>query len=138
MMLLDTSVPVLVTRNRKRMTALTRLLAFIGGADFFVSCFTELELLQGARDEADWAAISTFLSGQDLVDPSISSWSRAARINFELKRKGLTVHSAIDCAIAQIALERNLTLLHNDRDFDTIATIRPLKHTRLDLDTPAQ
>lgn len=136
MMLLDTSVLVPLTRKRTRLVALAKLLAFLGGADFFISRFTELELLQGARDEAEWATIIKFLATEDLIDPSGTSWCEAARMRFELRRKGLTVHSALDCAIAQIALERNLTLIHNDADFETIATIRPLRHTRLDLDTP--
>jgi predicted nucleic acid-binding protein len=61
------------------------------------------------------------------------SWEQAARINFELKRKGQIVRSNADCLIAQIALENGVELIHNDRDFDLIATIRPLKHLRLDL-----
>jgi hypothetical protein len=43
-------------------------------------------------------------------------------------RKGLTVRSPIDCCIAQAALENNLLLIHNDRDFETIAQVRLLQH----------
>ena len=35
--------------------------------------------------------------------------------------------------VAVVALEHDLTLLHNDRDFETIATVRPLKHQRVQL-----
>jgi len=37
------------------------------------------------------------------------------------------VRSAADCLIAQIALENDLALLHNDRDFEAIRKVRPLK-----------
>jgi hypothetical protein len=32
-----------------------------------------------------------------------------------------------------MAMEQDLTLLHNDRDFETIATVRPLKQQRVQL-----
>jgi hypothetical protein len=39
--------------------------------------------------------------------------------------------SPIDRCIAQIALDHAIVLLHRDRDFETIATIRPLRQARL-------
>lgn len=41
-------------------------------------------------------------------------------------RGGLTVHSMIDCCIAQIAIEHRALFLRQDLDFETIADIRPL------------
>jgi len=43
------------------------------------------------------------------------------------RKKGVTVRSSIDCLIVQTALEHDLLLLHEDRDFDEIAKIVPLK-----------
>jgi len=40
------------------------------------------------------------------------------------------VRGAIDCFIAQLALENDAPLLHSDRDFDTIAAVRPLRAWR--------
>ncbi|WP_410503742.1 hypothetical protein [Leptolyngbya sp. 7M] len=40
------------------------------------------------------------------------------------------VRSPIDCCIAQAALEHDLLLIHNDRDFETIAQVRSLQHFR--------
>jgi hypothetical protein len=31
-----------------------------------------------------------------------------------------------------VALEHDLTLLHNDQDYEKVATVRSLKHKRLD------
>ena len=59
-------------------------------------------------------------------------WDCAARIYFDLKQMGRTIRSTLDCCIAQLCLEHEAMLLHNDRDFDAIATVRPLKHLRLD------
>ena len=44
----------------------------------------------------------------------------------------------MDCCVAVVALEHDLTLLHNDRDFETIATVRSLKHLRVQLTPSAQ
>jgi len=41
-----------------------------------------------------------------------------------LRRAGKTVRSPIDCCIAQLALENQLMLVHNDRDFEVIAELR--------------
>jgi predicted nucleic acid-binding protein len=38
--------------------------------------------------------------------------------------------SPIDCCIAQIAIENDLLLLHNDKDFNIIHQVRPLIHHR--------
>jgi hypothetical protein len=57
-------------------------------------------------------------------------WQAAARIFYDLRRQGLTVRSPIDCCIAQASLENDLILIHNDRDFETIAQVRSLQHLR--------
>jgi predicted nucleic acid-binding protein len=40
---------------------------------------------------------------------------------FTLRRKGITPRSTIDMLIALTAIEFNLLLLHDDRDFDVMA-----------------
>ncbi len=44
----------------------------------------------------------------------------AADIYRSLRRKGITVRKSVDCMIAAVAIEFDLPLLHNDRDFDPI------------------
>lgn len=95
---------------------------------FALTRFTQLELLQGSLNEKEWTLLSTYLSTQEYIELTANSWQEAARIYYDLRRKGLTVRSPIDCCIAQAALENNLLLIHNDRDFETIAQVRPLKH----------
>jgi predicted nucleic acid-binding protein len=58
--------------------------------------------------------------------------SSAARTYYDLRRLGRTVRSAIDCCIAQAAIDHQALLLHRDRDFDTIAQIRPLRQVRME------
>ncbi|MGH9319474.1 MAG: hypothetical protein ACRD3V_06255 [Vicinamibacteria bacterium] len=40
------------------------------------------------------------------------------------------MRSSTECMIAQMALEQNATLLHDDDDFDAIVMVRPLKTLR--------
>ena len=96
-----------------------------------------MELLQGARDDREWNDLTSEIAKLPLLTIEASIWAEAARIYFDLRRTGKTIRSSVDCLIAQSCLDHDCTLLHSDRDFDAIATIRPLKHIRLDLDTPA-
>jgi predicted nucleic acid-binding protein len=87
------------------------------------------ELLQGAKDLREWKLLAEYLRTQELLtgrDPW-QSHSAAARIYFDCRRKGITISSAIDCLIAQLALESDGILLHDDADFERIKAVRPLQ-----------
>jgi predicted nucleic acid-binding protein len=94
---------------------------------YFLTRFTQLELLQGARDRNDWKLLSDYLETQLFLEMAEESWTQAAALYFNLRRKGLTVRSTIDCCIAQLAIENDVLLLHRDRDFLTISQIAPLR-----------
>jgi predicted nucleic acid-binding protein len=92
------------------------------------------ELLQGARDRREWRKLERILSTQLLLVPQ-DPWAchlEAARIFFDARRKGITLRGTVDCLIAQLALEHDCALLHDDRDFDLIAEVRPLRLVPLD------
>ncbi|HJN51098.1 MAG: PIN domain-containing protein [Pseudomonadales bacterium] len=129
MILVDTSVWILVLRDSNGRYA-KKLRAIEGDQDLVFTRFTQLELCQGARDEFEWALLSEYLSDQVYIETSSETWKDAARIYFDLRRRGKTVHSPIDCCIAQLALENDLTLLHRDKDFQTIAAVRSLRAQR--------
>jgi predicted nucleic acid-binding protein len=124
--IVDTSVWVDVFRDTTA-TRRQRLEALVDPDDVLLSPFTELELLQGCRDEEEWALLGSYLNTQEYLEPARRTWSAAARIFFDLRRLGKTVRSTIDCCIAQIAIENRVLLLHRNRDFETIAGIRPLQ-----------
>ena len=44
---------------------------------------------------------------------------------FSCRRAGVTLRSTIDCLIAQVALEHDLIVVHNDRDFDLLSGVVP-------------
>jgi predicted nucleic acid-binding protein len=49
-----------------------------------------------------------------------STFERAADICRSLRKKGVTVRKPVDCMIASVAIEQDIPLLHNDRDFDPV------------------
>ena len=54
----------------------------------FLSRFTQMELLQGCRDEREWALLQTYLREQDYIEPTANTWVAAARIYYDLQRQG--------------------------------------------------
>lgn len=99
------------------------------GLVFGISPLIFTEVLQGASSDEDFKLLVEYLGSQRFYDlkKGPESYRSAAHIYFELRRKGLTVRSTIDCLIAQTAIENGLHLLHNDADFDRIAGHFPLK-----------
>ncbi|MBW4693839.1 MAG: PIN domain nuclease [Lyngbya sp. HA4199-MV5] len=129
MLLIDTSVWITVFRDRSGQVR-QQLETLIANRQVLLTRFTQLELLQGSLNEQEWTLLSTYLETQDYVELTSQSWQAAARIYYDLRRQGLTVRSPIDCCIAQAALENGLLLVHNDRDFETIAQVRSLQNLR--------
>jgi predicted nucleic acid-binding protein len=125
MILVDTSVWIEILRDRKG-KARESFRGVIAYEPYGICRFTQLELLQGAKDEREWRLLDEYLAGQYYLEIKENTWKNAARIYFELRRKGVTVGSPVDCCIAQIAMDENALLLHRDRDFDKITRIRPL------------
>ncbi|MGD8524426.1 MAG: PIN domain nuclease [Desulfobacterales bacterium] len=127
MILVDTSVWIEIFRD-KTGHVVKAFQEIIGSENYALSRFHQLELLQGARNEKEWELLDDYLATQYYLEASNITWQQAARIFFELRRKGVTINSPIDCCIAQIALEWDAVLLHRDKDFEKISRIRPLEH----------
>lgn len=125
MVLVDTSVWIDVFRDASGARR-DLLRATVAEHQILFTHFTELELLQGCRDEDEWDLLSSYLVTQDYLELTPHGWAEAARIYFDLRRQGETVRSPIDCCIAQLALAHEILLLHRDEDFKKIARIRPL------------
>lgn len=132
MTILDTSLIIPLVRPGSS-TYASELADQIGDLDVYLTSITQLELLQGAKDEVEWRKLENLISAQDVLQPAPIVWWQAPRTFFELRRAGFTVRSVFDCMIAEIAIARDMQLLHNDRDFEVIARIRPLVHRHIDI-----
>ena len=127
--LVDTSVWVNLFRDQTNSVARS-VQAIVSDDEIALTRFTQMELLQGALNEQDWFTLSSYLEVQIYLEANHDTWRDAARIYYELRRQGQTVRSPIDCCIAQLAIEHRVLLVHEDRDFETIAEIRPLWQRR--------
>ncbi len=125
MYLVDTSVWVDFLRGDEtpQVRALNNLLSgqeIVGTAPMILQ-----EILQGA-DSAErfgtWIKYFSDLFCYVPRDP-VKSYIAAARLYQECRKAGKTPRSSNDCLIAQIAIEHGLALVHNDRDFNAIASV---------------
>jgi len=85
------------------------------------------EILQGAVSEQDFNQLKDYLTTQRFFHPrdEIDTYECAAKLFYLCRRKGITIRSTIDCLIAQIAIEHNLIILHNDHDYNRIQSVVP-------------
>jgi len=94
-------------------------------------CLSDLiltEVLQGFRRDKDFASARKHLLRFPLFRlKEIESFIYAAQIYRTCRRQGLTIRKTADCIIAQTAIENQLHLLHNDDDFEAIASVCALK-----------
>lgn len=125
MFLIDTSIWVDYLRQKNNPTTkyFTELLD--EEAPFGITGIVYQELLQGAASKSDFDSLADYLSTQRFyhLQDNIISYQSAAKIYFDCRRKGITIRSTLDCLIAQIAIENDLILLHNDEDYNRIATV---------------
>ncbi len=129
MILLDTSVLIDFFKGEDN-AAVQKLLEIIDlDIPFGISPLVFLEVLQGAATEKDFGLVHEYLGSQAFFDlkDSRQSYVRAAKMSMDLRKKGTPVKSTIDCLIAQIAIDNDLYLLHNDSDFERIKKVSPLK-----------
>ena len=94
---------------------------------FGISSYTYQEVLQGARNEKEFQTLKEYLSTQQIyyLESEASTFEKAAKLYFNLRRKGVTPRSTLDMLIALTAIENNLALIHNDSDFDMMAEYTP-------------
>jgi hypothetical protein len=89
------------------------------------------EVLQGIREDKDHATASAAFDAFLFLPMTQRTFIRAADIYRTLRRRGVTIRNAVDCMIASVAIEHEIPLLHNDRDFDAIAILGNLKVVKI-------
>ena len=79
------------------------------------------EVLQGLRRQKSYERVRHGFNDLTLLQPQgLTDYARAAEVYRELRRRGRTVRSTIDCLIASLAERHRCLLLHRDRDLDEI------------------
>lgn len=78
------------------------------------------EVLQGIREKGEFRKTRELFSTMIFLPMPYSVFLRAAEIYRALRRRGITIRNSVDCMIASVAIENDILLLHNDRDFSSI------------------
>ncbi len=86
------------------------------------------EFLMGLRHENDFLKYQYQFQQLNVLKPD---WEKiaisSAKLYFDLRKKGVTIRKSADCLIAQVAIENDVLLVHNDSDFELIAQNSPLR-----------
>ncbi|MDN5864049.1 MAG: PIN domain-containing protein [Gammaproteobacteria bacterium] len=127
MYLADTSAWIEYTRPKPRRVGLLLRDFLKADTAVFVAGVIVQELLQGARDELQCRRLGNWLQPQRWVAPTddFTTHAEAGRLYARCRWQGFTPRSSNDCLIAQLAIEHDLVLLHDDAEFEEIARIEP-------------
>lgn len=127
MVVVDTSVWIdfLQGRETDEVHELESLL--IQEKDVFITGIIVQEILTGVKDKKERIRVRKELEHFLLINPTIETHIQAAEIFDACKKKGFTIRSVIDCLIAALAMEYDLTLLEKDKDYSYISKVVPLK-----------
>jgi len=85
------------------------------------------EVLQGIRKDNEYRKTRDLFKTLLFLPMPYSVFLRSAEIYRKLRKKGITIRKPLDCMIAATAIENDLPLLHNDKDFLPIAEHSGLK-----------
>ena len=125
-MLVDTSVWIDFFAGRNTTQVETLEHAVQDGQDIALCGVILTEILQGIRDDRQYRQVQGDLQPLILLPITERTFIAAADIYRGLRKQGVTIRKTNDCIIATVAIEHGVSLLHNDRDFDTITTRIPL------------
>jgi predicted nucleic acid-binding protein len=92
-----------------------------------ISDYTYQELLQGSKTTQEFEKLKEYLETLTFYHLQFGkeSFEKAAFLFFQCRKSGITMRSSIDLLIAEISIENNLLLLHNDKDFDNMSKVIP-------------
>ncbi len=78
------------------------------------------EVLQGIRQDTEFRKTRDLFNALILLPMPYTVFLRSAEIYRKLRKKGITIRKPLDCLIASVAIENDIPLLHNDKDFQPI------------------
>ncbi len=127
MVLVDTTVWIdfFADRNEPHVSILQKLIE--DEQDLSLCGVILAEVLQGIRSDKDFIKAKEYLDALIFLPMRHTTFLRAAEIYRSLRKKGITIRKPVDCMIASVAIEFDIHLLHNDRDFDHMAGHMKLK-----------
>jgi len=95
-----------------------------------VTCLPVIqEVLQGFREESAYRTAREALFAFPVLESPMTAevFDEAASLYRLARRSGLTVRSGTDCLIATCAIRNQVAVLHQDRDYDVLASVSHLQ-----------
>jgi predicted nucleic acid-binding protein len=91
------------------------------------------EVLRGTETPVHYDVARRILLAVQMLDAPtpFARFEEAARLYLQCRDDGVTPRSTADCLVAVTALAHGALVLHNDRDFDHIARVFPLRTQRV-------
>lgn len=86
------------------------------------------ELLQGVKSPREARLLDAHLRAFPILRlESLGDFALAADLYRTARRRGITIRKTLDCLIAAPCVRTKAPLLHNDGDFDRLASCTPLR-----------
>jgi predicted nucleic acid-binding protein len=126
--LVDTSVWLRSARGRSREEA-EELDALLSRDEVALTGMVLAEVLQGARNVTDFEMLSEKMSALRFLETRPETWTQAARLSFQLARRGVITPLA-DLIIAAVAIEHDVPVYAVDQHFERVPGLK--LHTPLD------
>lgn len=119
----DSSVWINLSRNvTNKETELLLDYISTNSAQVFLTPTIIQEILQGVKTERGFREkLNVLDSFNRFEDDWLTTSISAAGLYSTLRRKGITIRKSTDCLIAQVAIQNDVLLVHNDSDFELIA-----------------
>ena len=141
--LIDSSIwiPVLRRTHPAAPPLRTRIAELQGDGTAATTEPVVLELLRGARDDANYQRLDVELRALPCLTMTSERWQVAAELAYRLRRQHGMTFPTNDLLIASVAMAHGATLVHRDGDFDLIARHTPLRvesHVRPAGDTDSE
>ena len=124
MALVDTTVWIDLLRGRDS-PAVRTLRRLLAEGQAVTAPVIVQEVLQGASSPANLQRLREHFLALPMVEPAPGGLTHAAagELYARCRWQGVTPRSPHDCLIAQLAIEHNVPLLHDDRDFVALAEV---------------
>lgn len=127
MIIVDTSVWIDHFRG-KRNRGTDSFSAVIETSDDIAVCgIIMTEVLQGIRSDKEFEITKSVLLNLLYLPIIKSTFVSASGLYRTIRKQGKTIRSPVDCIVAALCIEHEVTLLQNDKDFEVIALYAPLK-----------
>jgi predicted nucleic acid-binding protein len=98
------------------------------GSPIAVADLVLFEVLRGFREEKDYLAARRTMGALPIFAIGGETLALRASEHYRvLRTQGYTIRSPIDVLLAAYCIEKDWALLHSDRDFDVLESMRGLK-----------